>query len=154
MNYEYAQARRKKLKRLPIKKADAVASARRNLTGDSTASAPSWCYRWVRQILWLAGVPHEDVPVIASARLAFLYFQKQGWEWTVDRTPNVGDIIFWVSPKHGKAGHVELYIGNGQTAGNSSLNILSEGDTEARGTRPLNLNGDWKIIRPPYIDGI
>ena len=147
------QAKRKKLVRLNITAARVVANALAGIEATWSVKAPGNCYRWVREVCWHASIPEAVMPKIATARLAFVYYDAKGWALPEGSMPLPGDLLFKVGPHDGRAGHVGIFVGSGSVAENSTAHIDSEEDSDARGKRPAAAFVGARIVRPPYHNG-
>lgn len=117
------------------------------LTAPKFEKRPGWCQRWVKQVLYSAGVPVRLVNEGAeSARDAFEKYKDAGLVMPSGTVANIGDLLYKVRARDGRFGHVGIYVGNGNVAENSSAHFNGT-RPDARGTRDISNFPGYRVVR-------
>lgn len=112
-------------------------TARRALTAPGFETRPSWCQRWVRQVLQAAFGDRWDGIYQASARATAEAWRAAGYAAPLGQ-PQLGDLLYRT---YRPSGHVGIYIGAYGVAENSTVH-----HPDARGTRSLAAWGRPDVI--------
>jgi hypothetical protein len=136
------------VKRMPTAfRYEIARKAKKALAVKGFESRPTWCQRWVKQVLLSLGVSSElAVEGSQSARVAFNRYQDMGMVMPKGTVANIGDILYKVRATDGRAGHVGIYIGDNLVAENSSAHVGID-DNEARGVRSLDNFPEYRVVR-------
>lgn len=115
-----------------------LSTAIEGLAGPGFEKASGWCSKWVREVLKKA-VGSESQKLFGSTALSTeRNFAQAGYSMkaTIGNMQQLkpGDLVFYAGDKSG-AGHVGVYAGNGQVAGNNQID--GKDGRDARGLRGL-----------------
>ncbi|TXH44677.1 MAG: hypothetical protein E6Q97_32365, partial [Desulfurellales bacterium] len=115
-----------------------LSTAIEGLAGPGFEKASGWCSKWVREVLKKA-VGVESQKLFGSTAIATeRNFAQAGYSMkaTIGNMQQLkpGDLVFYAGDKSG-AGHVGVYAGNGQVAGNNQID--GKDGRDARGLRGL-----------------
>lgn len=126
-------------------------AAREALDDPGYEGRPGQCWRFVRQLIDREYRMKGIRPMLGfNAAQALKWYKKTTYYRGEKPILRVGDLVFKSPEKSGRAGHVGIYIGNGQIAENSTYH--SARGEDAKGIRSLAEFGEYDgVVRLPAL---
>lgn len=125
-----------------------INTAVKALTVKGFEKRPSYCARWLRQVVEEATNDASILPDWLDARAQFYFLQAKGFAIPVSNGSVPGDLLYKIGLGQGLHGHCGIRVPGNHVAENSSYH--SAYDSDARGMREIEEFGRVTgIIRLP-----